>query len=45
MLSALILSELSYAAMLLAEQQPHQWFVHSGPLVLGANLFNNRRLQ
>ena len=39
MLSALILSELSYAAMLLAEQQPHQRFVHSGPLVTLAPYF------
>ncbi len=36
MLSAVILSELSYPAMLLAQQQVHQWFVHPGPLVLGA---------
>ena len=36
MLSTLILSELSYPAMLLAEQLVHHWFVHSGPLVLGA---------
>ena len=35
MLSALIPSELSYPAMLLAEQPIHQRFVHSGPLVLG----------
>ena len=40
MLSAFILSKLSYAAMLLAEQQLHQWFVQPGPLVLGSNLFN-----
>src|SRR5660398_233141 len=33
--SALIPSKLSYPAMLLAEQLVHQWFVHSGPLVLG----------
>ena len=37
MLSAVIPSELSYPAMLLAEQQEHQWFVHSGPLVLGTD--------
>jgi hypothetical protein len=37
MLSAVILSELSYPAMLLAEQLVHQRFVHPGPLVLGAN--------
>jgi hypothetical protein len=34
MLSALILSKLSYSAMLLAEQQIHQRFVQLGPLVL-----------
>ena len=26
--------------MLLAEQLVHQWYVHPGPLVLGANLLN-----
>ena len=26
--------------MLLAEQLVHQWYVHSGPLVLGTNLLN-----
>ena len=36
MLSTLILSEHSYPAMPLAEQLAHHWFVHSGPLVLGA---------
>src|SRR5512137_2737707 len=36
MLSAVILSEHSYPAMLLAKQPEHQRFVHSGPLVLGA---------
>ena len=36
MLSAVILSELSYPAMQLAPQPEHQRFVHSGPLVLGA---------
>ena len=36
MLSTLILSELSYPAMLLAEQPAHHWFVHFGPLVLEA---------
>ena len=36
MLSTLILSELSYPAMLLAEQPEHHWFVHFGPLVLEA---------
>ena len=39
MLSTLILSELSYPAMPLVEQQEHHWFVHSGPLVLGAAPF------
>ena len=38
-------SEHSYPAMPLAGQLADQWFVHSGPLVLGANLLNNRRLQ
>ena len=38
MLSAVILSEHSYSAMLLAEQQIHQRFVHPGPLVLRAAL-------
>ena len=41
MLSMLILSERSYSAMLLAEQPTHHWFVHSGPLVLGANLLKS----
>jgi len=36
MLSALILSELSYPAMLLAEQLEHHRFVCFGPLVLEA---------
>ena len=36
MLSAVIPSERSYPAMLLAKQPEHQRFVHSGPLVLGA---------
>ena len=36
--STLILSELSYPAMLLAEQPEHHWFVHFGPLVLEAAL-------
>ena len=40
MLSALIHSIHSYPAMLLAEQLVHQWYVHSGPLVLGTNLLN-----
>ena len=34
MLSAVIPSEHSYPAMQLASQLVHQWFVHSGPLVL-----------
>ena len=34
MLSAVILSVLSYPAMLLAEQPVHQRYVHLGPLVL-----------
>jgi hypothetical protein len=45
MLSEVIISEHSYAALLLAEQQPHQRFVHLGPLVLETNLLKNRRLQ
>ena len=45
MLSEVILSRLSYAALHLAVQQPHQRSVHSGPLVLGANLLNCLRLQ
>ena len=36
MLSAVIPSERSYPAMLLAEQLVHQWLVHPGPLVLRA---------
>ena len=40
MLSALITSELSYSAMPLAEQPIHQWFVRSGPLVLGSTILN-----
>ena len=35
MLSAVILSELSYPALPLARQLEHQRFVHPGPLVLG----------
>jgi len=42
MLSAVIPSERSYSAMPLTRQQIHQGFVHSGPLVLGAALFNDR---
>ena len=34
MLSALIQTELSYPAVLLAKQLVHQRFVHPGPLVL-----------
>ncbi len=37
MLSALILSQRSYPAVLLAEQLVHQRLVHSGPLVLGTD--------
>ena len=37
MLSAVIPSTRSYWAMPLARQPKHQWCVHSGPLVLGAN--------
>ena len=37
MLSAVILSEHSHPAMPLARQPEHQRFVHSGPLVLGAD--------
>ena len=41
MLSAVITSTRSYAAMLLAEQLLHQWRVHPGPLVLGTALLNS----
>src|SRR6056297_3499251 len=41
MLSAVILSELSYPAMRLASQPEPQRFVHSGPLVLGAAPLNS----
>ena len=41
MLSAVIDSERSYRAMLLAKQPEHQRFVHSGPLVLGAAPLNH----
>ena len=41
MLSAVILSERSYPAMLLAEQPVHHRFVHPGPLVLGTDPFNS----
>ena len=40
MLSAVIPAELSYPAMLLAEQLEHHRFVHPGPLVLGKDLLN-----
>ena len=40
MLSALITSQLSYSAMLLAEQLIHQWLVQLGPLVLESTLLN-----
>ena len=40
MLSAVILSVLSYPAMPLARQPVHQRYVHPGPLVLRAALFN-----
>ena len=39
MLSAVIPSEHSYPAMLLAQQPDHQRFVHFGPLVLEADPF------
>ena len=41
MLSAVILSVLSYPAVLLAEQLVHQRYVHPGPLVLGAAPLNS----
>ncbi len=41
MLSAVITSERSQPAVLLAEQLAHQRFVHPGPLVLGAALLNS----
>ena len=41
MLSAFILPERSYPAMPLAGQLVHHWFVHSGPLVLGAVPFKS----
>lgn len=40
MLSAVIFSALSYRTMPLAWQSEHQWCVHSGPLVLGADPLN-----
>ncbi len=42
MLSELIHSRHSYPAVQLALEQVHQRSVHSGPLVLGANLLNIR---
>ncbi len=42
MLSAIILSILSYPAVLLAQQLVHQRYVHPGPLVLGANPLKSR---
>ena len=45
MLSAVIHSQHSYRAMLLAEQLVHQRLVLPGPLVLGKTLLKNRRLQ
>ena len=44
MLSALIATEHSYPAMLLAEQLVHQRFVHPGPLVLGTTPLKYQRL-
>ena len=41
MLSAVINSEHSYPALLLAEQQEHQRFVHPGPLVLRTGLLKS----
>ena len=45
MLSAVIRSRHSYPAMHLAVQLVDQRSVHSGPLVLGANLLKYQRLQ
>ncbi len=42
MLSELIHSQHSYPAVQLALEQVHHRLVHSGPLVLGANLLNIR---
>ena len=41
MLSAVIPSIHSYPAMLLAQQQVHQRYVHPGPLVLGTDPLNS----
>jgi hypothetical protein len=43
MLSVLIGTELSYPALLLAEQPADQRFVHPGPLVLGTTLLKYQR--
>ncbi len=43
MLSALIHSQHSYPAMLLAEQLAHHRLVHPGPLVLGTDLLKFQR--
>jgi hypothetical protein len=45
MLSEVILSRLSYSAVLLAKQLIHQRSVQPGPLVLGSSLLNSLRLQ
>ena len=42
MLSAFITSIRSYAAMPIAGQQLHQWYVHPGPLVLGTDLLRTQ---
>ena len=39
--SAVILSDHSYPALLLAQQQVHQWYVQPGPLVLGSTPLNS----
>ena len=41
MLSAVISSVHSYPALQLALQPVHQWYVHPGPLVLGATPLNS----
>ena len=41
MLSAVIPSERSQPAVLLAEQPVHHWFVRPGPLVLGSSLLKS----
>ena len=41
MLSALILSVLSYPAVALVGQLVHHWYVHPGPLVLRTALFKS----